>query len=168
VRTLSIGILLFSIALSAACSQKPAQATITKLAFGNNAEADPQTNSFEVDKVIYVVATVANAVGKHNLNFEVTAEDGVENRVKGDHIMNKSIDFEANQPLFLHLSIAYSGNYKIEATLTDANGKQLDARSGIITVTGEPRPPEEKERGLRDGDHDKDRDRDKGKEKDRK
>jgi hypothetical protein len=174
VRSILIGLLLLCIALSAACSQKPAQAAITKLAFGNNDAAEPQTNSFEVDKVIYVVATVANAVGPHNLNFEVTVDSNVENKVQGDHIMNKSIDFEGKQPLFLHFSIAYPGNYKIEATLTDQNGKQLDTKAGIITVTGEAKPPEEKERGLKDRDRgqdresDKDRDRDRGKDKDRK
>jgi hypothetical protein len=137
------------------------------LSFGKNAQADPPVNSFAVDEFIYVNAAVANATGKHNLNFLVTALDVV-NKAPGDHVMNKSVDFEGNAPLFFNFSIAYPGQYKIEAVLTDATGKQIDAKSGDITVTGEAAPPkgEEHEREV-DGDREREKDREKGRGKDR-
>jgi hypothetical protein len=149
-----------AVVLLPACSKPAAPAAITKLAFGNTASAEPSVNSFEVDKVIYVLATVAGAVGKHNLNFEVTAENNVVSKDKGDHVMNKSIDFEGNQPLFLSFKIAFPGDYKIEAILTDPQGKQIDNRSGTITVTGEPPLPENDEQEL---DNDRDRQKETGK-----
>jgi putative lipoprotein len=156
-----------AVALVAACGQKgPLPVTITKLAFGTNAKAEPSVNSFEVDKVIYVVANVENAVSKHHLDFRVTVENNVENKALGDPIMNKGVDFSGNDPLFLNFMIAFPGQYKVEAVLTDPDGKQIDSKSGSITVTGEAAPPaEEHDMDRDDKDNDRDRDKDRGKDR---
>jgi hypothetical protein len=174
VRSALLPLLLFCIALVllAGCSKPAApatSATITKLAIGSNPAADPTQNAFEIGNVIYVVATVANAVGKHNLSFKVMVEDNVPNKVRGDVVMSKSVDFEGVQPLFLNFSIAYPGLYKVEAVLTDEKGTLVDSRSGLISSTGEPAPLEkEHERDYEDADRDREHNIEKDQNHDRK
>ena len=120
----------------AGCSKKTEPPTITKFAIGKNAKSEPPANSYAVGDVIYATAKVSTPPGKYNINFVVSVEN-VENRIKGDQIMNKSVDFEGEQPLFLHFSVAYPGDYTITAILSDTKGGQLDSKSENFVVTGE-------------------------------
>ena len=122
--------------VSAGCSKKAETPTITKFGIGKTANSEPAANSYAVGDVIYATAKVSAPPGKYNINFVVTVEN-VENRTKGDQIMNKSVDFEGEQPLFLHYSLAYPGDYTITAILSDRNGNQLDSKSENFAVTGE-------------------------------
>jgi len=149
--------------IPAGCSKKAEPAAITKFAIGKNAKSDPPANSYEVAEVIYATAKVSNPPAKYNFNFVVIAQN-VENRTKGDQIMNKSLDFEGEQPLFMHFSIAYPGDYTIEGILSDANGNELDSKSENFVVTGEgptfKRDHDEKKEAEKERENqDKERDR---------
>jgi hypothetical protein len=122
--------------VSVGCSKKADSPAITKFAIGKNAKSEPPANSYAVGDVIYATAKVSTPPGKYNINFVVTVEN-VENRTKDDQIMNKSVDFEGEQPLFLHYSLAYPGDYTVTAILSDKNGNQLDSKSEKFAVTGE-------------------------------
>ena len=149
--------------MSAACAKKAEAPGIAKFAIGKNAKSEPPSNSYEVAEVIYATAKVSTPPGKYNINFVVIAQN-VENRIKGDQIMNKSLDFEAEQPLFMHYSIAYPGDYTITAILSDGNGNQLDSKSENFVVTGEgptfKRDHDEKKEAEKERENqDKERDR---------
>ena len=149
---------------SLGCSKPAEPPGISNLVIGKNAKAEPPANSFNVDELIYAIARPANTNGSYNLNFEVTTDSPINQRGKGEPVMNKSVDFVGVQAQFLNFSIAYPGQYKIEAILSDASGNVIDSKSGIITVTGEPVPLEREH----DRDKDEDRDQDKAPGKDRK
>ncbi len=167
------GILIFLVG----CSSPPQHPAISKIALGKNLTAEPEVTSFDIRDVVYAVASVSNANGKHSIKFTVT-EENVEGRPKGNAVQNKRIDFEGDKPLSLQFLVAYPGEYKVEATLFNAADEPIDSKNVMLTVTGEPLPMEvENEGGVEDGkdrDKEKDRkdkkdsDRDKDRDKDRK
>jgi hypothetical protein len=66
--------------------------------------------------------------------------------------MNKSVELDGVRPLTLQFLVAYPGQYKIEASISDANGNVVDSRSELITVSGEPPPLEDEGEGGEDAD----------------
>jgi hypothetical protein len=167
IRHLLIVVIFAAIAVAAGCGRDP-QATITKLSFGSSAAADPSINDFEVNKTIFAVAKVAGAKGRHSINFQVTALNGVANKGDGDPVMNKQVEFEGEQPLFMSFQLAYPGQYKIEAVLSDDKGAVLDLTAGNITVTGDPPVPEDERERERELGEDKQRGKDKDRDRDSK
>lgn len=165
VRSATVFICLIGIlaAVAAGCGKKVEPAGVTKFAIGKNKKSEPPANSYEVGEVIYATARVSTPPGKYNINFVVTVEN-VEGRTKGDQIMNKSVDFEREEPLFMHYAIAYPGDYKISAILSDTNGNQIDSKSENFVVTGEgptfEKEHEQKKAGEKERENDdKDRER---------
>ena len=167
-----IAVMIFA---ATACGTKVApNAAISNLAFGKNVTAEPALTTFDIADGIYAIAWISKAAPKHSLYFRVIAEKVAE-RQKGDEVMTKNVDLEGTVTAKLHFSVAYPGEYKIEATLSDDAGQKIDSKSGTIIVTGEPLPLVSEE-GERDAEKEKDkdehdhreRDRDRGKDKDRK
>jgi hypothetical protein len=115
-------------------------ANISKLDFGKNEKGDQTTTNFSVGEKIYAVATVSNTSSKHKINFVVTA-DNVTGKKKGDEVYNQKIDFEGARPVWLAFNVANPGEYKVDANLMDEDGKQIDTKSGTITVKGAPMAP---------------------------
>jgi hypothetical protein len=115
-------------------------ANISKLDFGKNEKGDQATTNFSVGEKIYAVATVSNTSSKHKINFVVTA-DNVTGKKKGDEVYNQKIDFEGARPVWLAFNVANPGEYKVDANLMDEDGKQIDTKSGTITVKGAPTAP---------------------------
>ena len=134
---------MISFVLAAASCGGGAKPHISKLAFGTNEAAEPSMATFAIDDGIYAVAEVSNIKSKHSLFFSVTTENVAE-REQGAEVMTKSVDTDGSQPARLHFSVAYPGEYKIEATLSDDTGKKVDNTFGMITVTGTA-PPLEKD-----------------------
>jgi len=112
-------------------------ANISKLDFGKNEKADPAATTFDVGEKIYTVATVSNTSSKHKMNFVVTY-DNVTGKKKGDEVIKKDIDFEGARPIWLAFNVADPGDYKVEASLLDEDGKKIDSKSGTISVKGAP------------------------------
>ena len=128
----AIGILVF---VAVACSGSFSTANISELKFGKNEKAEPATTSFNTGENIYAVAAVSNASGKNKLTFKVTYEN-VPGKGKGEEVGNKTTDVEGSMILWQQFSSPLPGEFKVEATLSDDTGKQIDSKSGTVTVKG--------------------------------
>ncbi len=138
-----------------ACNASFTTANISSFNFGKNDKAEPPTTTFNVGEKVYAVAAVSNTSSKHKMRFkfENTSNNGVQP-------LNKDIDFEGSRPIFLELTIPVGGEYKVEATLLDETGKELDKKSGTFTVKGDSTSTTEKPKSTSDADKDKDKDAD--------
>jgi hypothetical protein len=110
-------------------------ANISDLKFSANEEGDPPATTFNTGENIFAIATVSNAMGKMKLNWKVSYEN-VAGKSKGQEIGNKTMDFEGSNTLWQQFSTGLPGDYKVEATLMDENGKTLESKQGTVTVTG--------------------------------
>ena len=129
----ALGIL---IVVTLACNSSFGTATIRDLKFGKNNKADPAGTSFNTGEDIYALAAVSNVPdGKYKLTWKITY-DSVQGKEKGAEVGTNTIDFEGSKQLWQSFSSPLPGEYKVEATLTDAEGKQLDAKSGMLSITG--------------------------------
>ena len=128
------------ILVAAACSGSFTTANISKLEFGKNETAQPAATTFDVSDKIYAVATVSNTSQKFKIAFKVTAEN-VTGATKGQEVISKSIDFEGARPIWLQFTVNTPGEYKVETVLSDDTGKEIDKKSGTITVKGSAAPP---------------------------
>ena len=129
---IAIGLL---VVVGAACSGSFSTANISELKFGKNNKADPAATSFNTGEDIFAVATVSNASGKYKLTWKVTYDD-VPGKGKGEEIGTNSRDFEGSSVLWQTFSSPLPGQYKVEATLADDTGKQIDSKSGMVSVKG--------------------------------
>jgi hypothetical protein len=112
-------------------------ANISKLDFAKNEKGEPATTTFDVGDKIYAIANIANTSSKHKINFKVTY-DNVTGKKAGEEALNKDSDFEGARPVWLAFNVPAPGTYKVEATLSDEDGKKIDSKSGSITVKGAP------------------------------
>lgn len=129
---IAIGLL---VVVGAACSGSFSTANISELKFGKDNKADPAATSFNTGEDIFAVATVSNASGKYKLTWKVTY-DNVPGKGKGEEIGTNSRDFEGSSVLWQTFSSPLPGEYKVEATLADDTGKQIDSKSGMVSVKG--------------------------------
>jgi hypothetical protein len=125
---LSLCVLVF---IAMACNASFTTANISSFNFGKNDKADPATTTFNVGEKVYAVAIVSNTSSKHKMrfNFESVSNNGVKP-------LTKELDFEGSRPVFLELTIPAGGDYKVEATLFDESGKEIDKKSGTFNVKG--------------------------------
>ena len=125
---LALGVLVF---IAMACNASFTTANISSFNFGKNDKADPATTTFNMGEKVYAVAMVSNTSSKHKMrfNFESVSNNGVKP-------LTKELDFEGSRPVFLELTIPAGGEYKVEATLFDESGKEIDKKSGTFTVKG--------------------------------
>ncbi len=146
----AIGVLVF---IAAACSGSFTTANISELKFGKNEKGDPAATSFNTGEDIYAVATVSNASGKNKLNFKITYEN-VQGKGKGEEVGQKSTDVEGSMILWQSFSSPLPGEYKVVATLSDESGKQIDQKSGTLTIKGTApaAPPANTEKKKTDSD----------------
>ena len=131
---IAISILVF-IAMS--CNASFTTANISSFSFGKNDTATPSSTSFDIADKIYAVATVSNTSAKHKMRFRVTY-DNAQGKGKGEEALTKDIDFEGARPIFLQFTVPAPGDYKVEATLLAEDGKEVDKKSGTVTVKGSP------------------------------
>lgn len=118
-----------------ACNSSFTTANISSFNFGKNERADPPTTTFDVGDKIYAVAMVSNTSAKHKMRFKIFYEN-VQGKSKGEEAFNKDLDFEGSRPVFLNFNAPTAGEYKVEATLLDEDGKEIDKKSGAVTVKG--------------------------------
>jgi hypothetical protein len=140
----SIIALAFLVFAISACNFGFSTADISSLNFGKNEKATPTATTFNVGEKVFAVANVANAIGKHKIKFNAGYEN-VPGKTKGESALTKDIDFEGSVPVILSLTLPLPGEYKIEAILSDEQGKELGRKSGIVSVKGNaPAPTENK------------------------
>lgn len=118
-----------------ACNASFTTANISELKFGRNDTAEPAVTSFKTGEDVYAVATISNAMGKHKLTWKITY-DNVKGKGKGEEIGTKSMDFDGSSRLWQTFSSPLPGEYKVEATLADENGKVIETKSGMVTIAG--------------------------------
>lgn len=124
------------IAIAVACSGGFTTANISELKFGKNNKADPATTTFNTGEDIYALATVSNAPdGKYKLTWKITYDD-VQGKSKGAEVGTNTVDFEGSKQLWQSFSSPLPGEYGVEATLSDAEGKKIDSKSGKLTIKG--------------------------------
>ena len=152
---IAVGVLVF---IAMACNASFTTANISSFNFGKNEKAEPPTTTFNTGEKVYAVATVANTSSKHKMRFKVFYEN-VQGKTKGEEAMNKDIDFEGARPVYLFFDVPIPGYFKVEATLLDESGKEVDKKSGTFTVKGNP-PTTTEAPKKPDSDKDKDADSD--------
>lgn len=124
------------VAIGIACSGGFTTANISELKFGKNNKADPATTNFNTGEDIYALAIVSNApASKYKMNWRITYDD-VPGKGKGEEVGTNTVDFEGSKQLWQSFSTPLPGEYKVEATLTDSEGKQIDTKSARLTVKG--------------------------------
>jgi hypothetical protein len=121
----AIGLLVF---IALACNANFTTANISSFNFGKNNKAEPPTTTFDLGDKIFAVAMVSNTSSKHKMKFKVFSKD--------KEVLTKDVDFEGSRPVFLELTVPAGGEYKIEAALLDDSGKEIDKKSGTVTVKG--------------------------------
>lgn len=120
-----------------ACSGNFTTANISELKFGTNNKAEPASTAFNTGESIYALAVVSNAPDKkYLLKWRITYDD-VKGKGKGEEVGANTVDFEGSKQLWQSFSTPLPGVYKVEATLSDEDGKQIDTKSGTLTVKGE-------------------------------
>jgi hypothetical protein len=145
------------LAFAAACSFTTAK--IGKLDFGKNDKATPSTTSFEMSDKIFAVTEVTGAMGKHKMKFKLSYED-VEGKKKGEEALSKEVEFEGNAAPFLSFNVPAGGTYKVDVMLVDEAGKEIDKKSGTVTVKGSPAPAPNTSKTDADDDKDTDTSKD--------
>jgi hypothetical protein len=129
---ITVGVLVF---IAMACNASFTTANISSFNFGKNEKAEPPSTSFNVGDKVYAVAMVSNTSSKHKMRFRVFYEN-VQGKGKGEEAMNKDLDFEGSRPVYLTFDLPIPGDFKVEATLLDEAGKELDKKSGTFNVKG--------------------------------
>lgn len=137
-----------------ACNFSFSTADLSSLNFGKNEKVTPAATTFNVGEKIFAVANVDNAMGKHKMKFNVGYEN-VPGKTKGESAFTKDIDFEGSVPVGLSLNLPLPGEYKIEAILSDEQGKELGRKSGTVTVKGNAQAPTENKTDDADDTEDK-------------
>lgn len=124
------------IVVGLACSGSMTTANISELKFGKNNKADPASTSFNTGEDIYALAIVSNVPdGKYKLTWKITY-DNVQGKGKGEEVGTNTVDFEGSKQLWQSFSSPLPGEYKVEATLSDAEGKSIDNKSGTLSIKG--------------------------------
>ena len=124
------------IAIAAACNGSFTTANLSELKFGKNNKADPAATSFSTGEDIYALATVSNAPdGKYKLTWKITYDD-VQGKPRGSELGTNTVDFEGSKQLWQSFSSPLPGEYAVEATLSDGDGKKIDGKTGKLTIKG--------------------------------
>ncbi len=154
---IAIGILVF---IAMACNASFTTANISSLNFGKNEKAEPPTTTFDVGDRVHAVAVVSNSMSKSKVRFKIFF-DNVEGKPKGGEAGTTDVDMAGSNGAFTSFNAVAPGTYKIDATLLDEDGKEIDKKSGTVTVKGSaPTTTTEKPKDSTDADKDKDADSD--------
>ncbi|MBK7705756.1 MAG: hypothetical protein IPN69_24600 [Acidobacteria bacterium] len=154
-QTIILVVVCVFVALAAGCSFTTAK--IAKLDFGKNDKASPSTTSFEMSDKIFAVTEVSGAMGKHKMKFKISYED-VAGKKKGEEALSKEIEFDGSAAPYLSFNVPAGGTYKVDATLLDETGKEIETKSGTVTVKGAPASTPDTSASKTDADKDADSD----------
>ncbi|MBX7172844.1 MAG: hypothetical protein K1X72_17875 [Pyrinomonadaceae bacterium] len=145
---IKIIIFLSLLALTAmGCSVSFTTAKIDSLNFGKNDKANPPTTSFNVGEQVFVIANVTGAMGKNKLKIKMTPTGG--------SAVEKDVDFEGSKPITYSFTPSSPVEIKFDVSLLDDSGKEVDKKSGTITVKGSAPAPTDAKKDE-DSDHSSD------------
>jgi hypothetical protein len=133
---IAIGLLIF---VALACNASFTTAKINSLNFGKNETATPPSTTFDVNEKAYAVVDVGG-ISKQKVSFKITYEN-VQGKGKGEEALKKEVDLPGAGTANLYFTTPLPGEYKIEATLLDDSGKEVDKKSGTVTMKGNAAAP---------------------------
>ncbi len=126
-----IGLCVF-VFITLACNASFTTANIGSFAFGKNDTANPPVTSFNVGEQVFAVVNVANAMGKHKVKFKIARAGGAP--------VEQEIAFEGSRSVHYSFTPSVPGEIKFDVSLLDEGGKEIDKKSGSITVKGDAAP----------------------------
>ena len=129
--------LLVGIALG--CNFSATTANISSLKLGKDKAVSSETSSFAPGDTIYAIGTVSNSPGKVKVKG-VVAFDDVSGQTAGPVPgAEATVDLPGSGTAtftFTPPTVGWpAGKYKLEITMTDDNGKQVDQKTATFTVS---------------------------------
>ena len=135
---LALGML---VAVFSACSFNLTTANIRSLKISKDEDGKNEASTFGPGEKVYVVADIANNIGKVQVKFRVLY-DNVEGKDAGTAVggAEKTLDVEGSRPAIFWISLPGSdfanGRYKAEVTMYAENGQQKGQRTATFNVEG--------------------------------
>ena len=119
--------------IAMACSVSMTTAKIESFNFGKNDKATPPVTSFNVGEQVFAIANVTGAMGKNKIKYKITPAGGSP--------VEKEVEFEGSKPITYSFTPTNPGEIKFDVSLLDDTGKEIDKKSGSITVKGDAPAP---------------------------
>ena len=124
-----------------ACNFSATTANISSLKLGKDENIKTETSDFKPSDVVYAVAQISNTSDKHKVKARVLYDD-VKGQDSGKVVpgLETSLDVPGAVPVTLNFTGPgknwMAGRYKVEVTMTDDAGKQIDQKTATFNVTG--------------------------------
>lgn len=127
------------VVVALACKFSATTANISSVKLGKDKAVSSETSTFAPGDTIYAVATVANSPGKVKVKGLVAFDD-VSGQTAGPVPgADATVDLPGSGTAtftFTPPSVGWpAGKYKIEVTMTDDSGKQVDQKTATFTVS---------------------------------
>ena len=124
--------------ISLACSFSTAN--LSEIKFGKDDSASSPSTKFKPEDEIFVVTSVNNAGGKNKVKFRLLFDE-VEGAKSGTlaYKAEKELEVEGSREVYFNFSVPSGivpGSYKAEAVLLGEDGKELDRKTAMFTVSG--------------------------------
>jgi len=140
--------LAFGLMLAAvlACNFSATTANISSLKIGKDQDVKTETSDFKASDVVYAVAQVSNTSDTHKVTARVLFDD-VKGQDSGKVVpgLETTLDVPGARPVMLNFTGPgknwMNGRYKIEVTMKDKDGKQIDQKTGTFNITGSSSAP---------------------------
>lgn len=135
---LALGLMLAAVL---ACNFSATTANISSLKIGKDAEAKTEATEFKPSDVVYAVAQISNTSDTHKVTARVLFDD-VRGQDSGKVVpgLETTLDVPGARPVMLNFTGPAknwpNGRYKIEVTMKNNEGKQIDQKSGTFTIAG--------------------------------
>lgn len=135
---LALGLMLAAVL---ACNFSATTANLSSLKIGKDQEAKTEANEFKPSDVVYAVAQVSNTSDTHKVTARVLFDD-VKGQDSGKVVpgLETTLDVPGARPVMLNFTGPGknwpNGRYKIEVTMKDKDGKQIDQETGTFTIAG--------------------------------
>ncbi|MBA3767246.1 MAG: hypothetical protein H0W99_09710 [Acidobacteria bacterium] len=135
---LAVGLMMAAVL---ACNFSATTANISSLKIGKDEEAKTETSDFKPSDVVYAVAQISNTSDSHKVKARVLYDD-VKGQDSGKVVpgLETTLDVPGARPVMLNFTGPgknwMNGRYKIEVTMTDKDGKQIDQKTGTFTIAG--------------------------------
>ena len=124
--------------IAMACNASFSTANISSFNFGKNETATPPTTTFNVGDKVFAVAAVSNSISKCKVKFKYSFEPTGGGKPQDGTL---DVDLPGSGTAQLTITAPAPGTFKVDASLVDESGKELDKKSGSVTVKGDAPAP---------------------------
>ncbi|HEX8140860.1 MAG TPA: hypothetical protein VF544_25055 [Pyrinomonadaceae bacterium] len=124
-----------------ACNFSATTANISSLKLGKDENVKTETSDFSPGDVVYAVAQISNTSDTHKVKARVLYDD-VQGQDSGKLVpgLETSLDVPGARPVVLNFTGPGKnwapGRYKVEVTMTDKDGKQIDQETATFKISG--------------------------------